>query len=134
MKTLLSIILVITLSGCATTIDKIDRYINPPKFDNAEYSTLIDIRQLAEKKEMCEDPQDQISLSLALQNKIDWAVKYSEYVKHNEEANKMFVALKDEANRFVEKAKTKANPTYCKLKLENMVEQALIIQRAEANK
>lgn len=134
MKTLYSIILAISLTGCATTIDKIDRYVNPPKFDSAEYATLVDIRQLAEKKELCEVPQDQISLSLALQAKIDWAVKYSEQIKHNEEANKMFVAMRDEADRFVEHARKKANPTYCKLKLENMVEQAVIIQRAEANK
>lgn len=134
MKTLYSIILVITLSGCATTLDKIDRYINPPKFDSVEYATLVDIRQLAENKEMCNTPQDQLSLSLAIQKEIDWAVKYSEHVKHNEEANKMFTAMKDEADRFVEHARKKANPTYCKLKLENMLEQAVIIQRAEANK
>ena len=134
MKTLYSIILVISLTGCATTFDKIDRYINPPKFDSVEYATLVDIRQLAEQKEMCDVPQDMISLSLALQKEIDWAVKYSQHVKHNEEANKMFTAIKDEADRFVEHAKKKANPTYCKLKLENMVEQAVIIQRAEANK
>lgn len=134
MKTLYSIILVIALSGCASTINKVDRFINPPKFDSAEYATLVDIRQLAEKKEMCEDPQDQISLSLALQNKINWAVKYSEQIKHNEEANKMFVAMREEADRFVVHAQKKANPTYCRLKLENMVEQAVIIQRAEANK
>ena len=134
MKTLLSIILAISLSGCATTFDKIDRYINPPKFDSAEYATLVDIRQLAEKKEMCVDPQNMISLSLALQNKIDWAAKYTEYIPRNEEAAKMFVLMKDEADRFVEHANKKANPTYCKLKLENILEQAVVIQKAVGDK
>jgi hypothetical protein len=134
MKTLLSIVLIVMLTGCATTINKIDRYINPPKFDGAEYATLVGIRQLAEQKEMCEDPQDMVNLASALRKDIDWAVKYSEQIKHNEEANKMFVAMRDEADRFVEHARKKANPTYCRLKLENMVEQAVIIQRAEANK
>lgn len=134
MKTLYSLILAVMLTGCATTIDKVDRFIHPPQFDSTEYATLVDIRQLAEKKEMCEDPQDMITLALALQNKIDWSVKYSEQIKHNEEANKMFVAMREEADRFVVHAQKKANPTYCKLKLENMIEQAVIIQRAEANK
>jgi hypothetical protein len=135
MKKLISIIIVaVALSGCAGVVQKIDRLVRPPKFDNAEYATLVDIRQLAEKKEMCEVPQDQISLALALQNKIDWATKYTQYIPRNGEAAQMFVLLKDEADRFVEHAQKKANPTYCKLKLENMLEQAVIIQKAVGDK
>ena len=134
MKKLISIVLITAaLSGCAV-IQKIDRLVRPPKFDNAEYATLVDIRQLAEKKEMCADPQNMISLSLALQNKIDWAAKYTEYIPRNEEAAKMFVLMKDEADRFVEHANKKANPTYCKLKLENILEQAVVIQKAVGDK
>lgn len=134
MKHTLSIILIATvLSGC-TVIKSIDRIVRPPKFDNAEYATLVDIRQLAEKKEMCADPQEQISLALALQNKIDWAAKYTEYIPRNGEAAKMFVLLKDEADRFVDHANKKANPTYCKLKLENILEQAVVIQKAVGDK
>lgn len=133
MRNLLLGIVVVLFTGCAL-VEKVDRIVRPPKFDSAEYSTLIDVRQLLANEDMCDNPTDQLVLALNLQNKIDWAHKYSEYIPRNQESFAMLTVFKGEADRFVEHAQQRANPTYCRLKLENMNEQAIIIQQALGNK
>lgn len=134
MKTLaLAVLTALLLTSC-TLVKSIDRLVRPPKFDNQEYSTLVDIRQLAEHKEACDNPEDQLLLAQQIRNKVDWAVKYSEHIPRNEESTQMLSILRGEVDKFVEHAKVKANPTYCKLKLENVVEQSIVIQKALGDK
>lgn len=132
-KSLILLPIVFLFVGCSL-VQKVDRIVRPPVFDSAEYGTLVDIRQMLEQEAMCDNPEEQVALSLGLQKRIDWVHKYSEYIPRNEESVAMLTTFKQEADTFVTHARDKANPTYCRLKLEGMSEQAVIIQRALGNK
>lgn len=115
-----TLLLAILLSSCA---------LSPTKFDNVQYSSLVDIRQSTEKVEMCQSQDEQITLANILQAQIDWSAKYAEY-RPNKQINTMFTLLKVEADTFVKHSEQRANPTYCKLKLQTIQEQSTIIQKA----
>jgi hypothetical protein len=137
-KSIVTVVLVLALSsGCTDTVNYVDRLMNPPRFDSNEYGSLVDIRQLAEKVEACEDSAEHLPLARELQRKIDWAKKYSEFLPHNDDSFKMLSSLKAEADKFVEitsYATKKTSPTFCKLTLENISSQAVTIQKALASK
>lgn len=130
MKTRLSIVVIaLILSGCAV-IQGADRLLRPPKFDNAEYGSLVTVRQLAEDATPCDDTQTQKTLAHSLQQQIDWAKKYSEFLPRNPESFTMLSALKEEADRFVVLADKGASPAYCKAKLASINKNAIVIQQA----
>jgi hypothetical protein len=128
MKRIAIVVTLLALSGCSF----ITSLINPAKFDQGEYSAIVDIRQILSHPELCKDSQ--LGLSQTLQYKVEWASKYSEFLPSNNDSFKMFTVLKEEADKFVEISATKTNPVYCKDKLEIMENQAKLIQRTLAKK
>lgn len=134
MKTQLTVlILALTLTGCET-IQSIDRLVRPPKFDNAEYGSLVVVRQLAENDSQCDTTDAQKTLAHSLQQNIDWAKKYSEFLPRNPESFTMLTALKEESDRFVTLAEKGASPAYCKAKLASINKNATTIQQALGKK
>ena len=126
MKKLLIIALILLLPACAI--------LNPPKFDNAEYSKIVNIRMLTEDGvKQCKTVDGQILLSGLLQTKISWLAAYAEFRPNNKQTQTMLRTFKLEADGFVARA-TDGNEVYCQLKLENMHNQSIIIQRAFGTK
>lgn len=126
MKKLLIIALILLLPACAI--------LNPPKFDNAEYSKIVNIRMLTEDGvKQCKTVDGQILLSGLLQTKISWLAAYAEFRPNNKQTQIMLRTFKLEADGFVARA-TDGNEVYCQLKLENMHNQSIIIQRAFGTK
>lgn len=115
-----TLLLALLLASCS---------LSPTKFDSVQYASLVDIRQSTEKVEMCDHEDDQITLSKIIQTQVDWSFKYAEY-NPNKQVNLMFTLLKAEADTFVERSEQHGNPTYCKLKLQTIQEQSIIIQKA----
>ena len=125
MKKLLILALILLLPACAI--------LNPPKFDNAEYSKIVNIRMLTEEVRECKTVEGQVLISGLLQNKISWLAAYAEFRPNNKQTQLMLKTFKLEADGFVEHAPN-GNKVYCQLKLENMHNQSIIIQRAFGTK
>lgn len=114
------LLLAFILASCA---------LSPTKFDNVEYSSLVDIRQSTERTDMCQSQEEQLLLARTLQTQIDWAKKYAEY-RPNIQIKQMFSILKIEADTFVNRAEKQSSITYCKAKLNIIQEQSIIIQKS----
>lgn len=107
--------------------------MNPPKFDNVEYNNIVNIRMLTEETKECNIIGSQVLISGLLQQKISWLAAYAEFRPNNKQTQLMLRTFKLEADGFVARA-TDGNEVYCQLKLENMHNQSIIIQRAFGTK
>lgn len=126
MKKLLTLLAIPLLTSCAL----IGSVMNPPNFDNVEYSKIVNIRMLTEETKECNITGGQVLISELLQQKISWLAAYAEFRPNNKQTQIMLRTFKLEADGFVEHSAIAPNPVYCQLKLENMHNQSIIIQRA----
>lgn len=126
MKTISTLILATTLSACAL--------LNPPKFDSLQYGAMVDVRQIAAQSTKCDSAEGQLELAQALTGKVDWDLKYTEFLTNDTNAVTMLTLLKKEVDEFAVRAEKRSSPTYCKAKLELIQEQSTTIQRALAKK
>ena len=131
MKKLVAIAVVTLLSGCAV----IDAYLM--KYDTNEYKIITEIRADAQSyKGACSNEMLSTANSIAIADKTNLFMLYSQYQPHNEpvqkasvELNKIAQGLKDQYAKG-----TKVSPVFCKLKFDNIEKSAETIQKTVGNK
>ena len=131
MKKLVAIIAVSLLSGCAL----IDAYLM--KYDTNEYKIITEIRADAQNyKAACANEVLSAANSVAIADKTNLFMMYSQYQPHNEpvikasiELNKIAQGVKDQYAKG-----TKVSPVFCKLKFDNIEKSAELIQKTVGDK
>ena len=131
MKKLASVIAITLLSGCAV----IDAYLM--KYDTNEYKIITEIRADAQNyKASCSNEMLSSANSIAIADKTNLFMLYSQYQPHNEpvqkasvELNKIAQGVKDQYTKG-----TKVSPVFCKLKFDNIEKSAETIQRTVGDK
>lgn len=120
MKIFSVIVIVLFLNACSI--------LDPAKFDYNQYSAIVDIRQLSTRSEMCGSRDAQRMLASALQSRVDWVSKYTEYLPRNKNANVMFTLLDRELIAFSNFVSEGASETFCKEQLLEIQQQSIEIQ------
>jgi sugar diacid utilization regulator len=131
MKKLAAIAVVTLLSGCAV----IDAYLM--KYDTNEYKIITEIRADAQNyKASCANEMLSAANSVAIADKTNLFMLYSQYQPHNEpvknasvELNKIAQGVKDQYAKG-----TKVSPVFCKLKFDNIEKSAETIQKTVGDK
>lgn len=131
MKKLVSIIVITLLSGCAV----IDAYLM--KYDTNEYKLITEIRADAQNyKTACANELLSTTNSIAIADKTNLFMLYSQYQPHNEPVQKASIEL----NKIAQGVKDqyakggKVSPVFCKLKFDNIEKSAETIQRTVGDK
>lgn len=125
MKTLISLLVVLSLTGCATAF-----------FDNVEYNGLTEIRyNAAIGIDKCSKPEEIVSIAADLMSRSKYLVMYSEHLPHSEESTAIYKKIAEETVNF---GKTltdmKMSQFYCKSKLENIRDAAETAQKSIAKR
>jgi len=131
MKKLLLILAVSLLPGCAL----IDSYLT--KYDTNEYRIITEIRsEAAEYKAECGNPIISNPNAIAMANKTQLFVNYSQYQPYNTPVQKSSVELNKIAQGLKEQyAKgTTVSPMFCKIKFESIEKSAESMQKIIGNK
>lgn len=131
MKKLIAIVSVALLSGCAV----LDAYLMT--YDANEYKIITEIRADAQNyKASCANEMLSSANSVAIADKTNLFMLYSQYQPHNEpvqkasvELNKIAQGVKDQYTKG-----TKVSPVFCKLKFDNIEKSAETIQKTVGNK
>lgn len=126
MKKLLSIIGLLSLSGCAL----VDAYLMT-KYDPNEYKLISEIRtdSMLAKKD-CKDPQKTTYNAISLANKTQLFEIYSENVPRNSNV----IAASKDLNTIAQGLAARYNPfngvseTFCKIKFESIESNATTMQ------
>jgi len=131
MKKLVLINAVTLLSGCAV----IDAYLMT--YDANEYKIITEIRADAQNyKAKCSNEISSGANSVAIADKTNFFMLYSQYQPHNEPVQKASIEL----NKIAQGVKDqyakgeKVSPVFCKLKFDNIEKSAEIIQRTVGDK
>ena len=127
MKKLLSVSMIIMLSGCAL----VDAYMLS-KYDNNEYKQITEIRAEAQLyKTQCAN----VLLSSANASKLAYDTRvfalYAEHVPHNENVQKAAVELDKIAQGINDQYQKsdKVSPVFCKIKFETVEKSADSMQK-----
>lgn len=131
MKRLILISLLVMLSGCAM----IDAYLM--KYDTNEYKLITEIRADAQGyKAECANPLLSNPNAVAIANKTNLFMLYSQYQPHNDpvqkasiELNKIAQGLKDQYAKG-----DKVSPMFCKIKFDSIEKSAETIQKTVGDK
>ena len=131
MKRLILISLLVMLPGCAV----IDAYLM--KYDTNEYKLITEIRADAQGyKAECANPLLSSPNAVAIANKTNLFMLYSQYQPHNDpvqkasiELNKMAQGLKDQYAKG-----DKVSPMFCKIKFDSIEKSAETIQKTVGDK
>ena len=122
----LIVLLIPLLSSCAL----VDSYLM--KYDTNEYKIVTEIRADAQEyKETCANQLLSQTNAIALANKTNLFVLYSQYQPHNDPVIKASIEL----NKIAQGLKTqydssnKVSPMFCKIKFESVEHNAETIQK-----
>ena len=122
MKTLISILLAMSLTGCAGLLDKI-----PSKWDVNQAKVVTDIRQSTINFDCKGDQKVQLD---QLAKQVQWFELYSES-KGTKDVAELGQTLVKTTKEFQERLdKGPVSPIYCDLKKKLLVQQADIMARA----
>jgi hypothetical protein len=125
MKTIISLLAILSLTGCATAF-----------FDNVEYNGLTEIRyNAAIAIDKCSKPEQIYGIAADLMSRSKYLVMYSEHLPYSEESTAIYKKIEEETQNF---AKTltdmKMSTFYCKSKLENIRDAAETAQKTIAKR
>jgi sugar diacid utilization regulator len=131
MKKLVLIAFILLLSGCAV----LDAYLM--KYDTNEYRIITEIRAEAKGyKEECNDPLLSRPNAIAMADKTNLFVMYSQYLPHN----KPVITASMELDKIAQGLKTqytssaKVSPAFCKIKFQSIETSAESMQKIIGDK
>jgi hypothetical protein len=131
MKKLVLIAFISLLSGCAV----LDAYLM--KYDTNEYRIITEIRAEAKGyKEECNDPLLSRPNAIAMADKTNLFVMYSQYLPHN----KPVITASIELDKIAQGLKTqytssaKVSPAFCKIKFQSIETSAESMQKIIGDK
>jgi hypothetical protein len=108
------------------------------KFDSAEYSRMVDIRQdvlTAQQEHHCRDPQQARVTADRINKNAQWLMLYSAYIPSNSTTVTMLTEFKATTAGLAERYQSQPpSQIFCELKLKNIADQIDIIQRTTARR
>jgi hypothetical protein len=122
MKTLISILVAVSLVGCSSIMELI-----PSRWDVNQAKVVTDLRQTAINFDCKLDQQSQL---ITLANQVQWFDLYAES-KGTKDVAKLTKTLSTTVNEFKDRLnKGPVSPVYCDMKKRLFVQQTDIIARA----
>ncbi len=122
MKTLISLLVAVSLVGCSSIMELI-----PSRWDVNQAKVVTDLRQTAINFDCKLDQQPQL---VTLANQVQWFDLYAES-KSTKDVAKLTKTLSTTVNEFKERLnKGPVSPVYCDMKKRLFVQQTDIIARA----
>ena len=136
MKTFITIIFVLSLSGCATVTNLYESYFMA-KYDTSEHVLVNKIKVHSElSKPLCANYESAKSSAKSIFILSSELKNFSNHLPNNDATVKMtnsLFILADEFNKRYQTTK-EVNKTYCKLKLQSISDNADTIQKVVAKR
>lgn len=131
----LIIISTLLLSGCAFLNDSIEAYLM--KYDTNEYKIVTEIRYDAHlNKQNCQDAVQSKANAIALQNKTNFFMMFTQHLPHDRDIQTASVELDKMAKGLVDRYNSgqPVSAVFCKIKFENIEQNAETIQKSTGSK